>query len=149
ISFICTDLVRVIVGKDDEQKTFYVHEGLICARSKFFFNAMKKEWSESEDKRVQLPDDEPDLFGLYLTLLYTDTLPINHKSISGSAQFLQLVRLYILADKVMDVKSRNTIMHTLLVRNAKDAALPSSESIRVLYKNTTPQCPARRLFVDI
>jgi len=52
------------------KKDFYVHEGLICNRSDFFKNAMKEPWLELEERRVTLAEEEPDVFALYLELLY-------------------------------------------------------------------------------
>jgi hypothetical protein len=51
-------------------KEFTVHEDLICPRSHFFRKAMSGPWKESEERKVDLPEDEPGVFALYLKLIY-------------------------------------------------------------------------------
>lgn len=135
--------MRVIVGKENEgQKTLSVHEGIICTRSRFFHNAMKREWRQSEAKVVRMPDDVPDIFELYIILLYTNTIPIEQDS-----QLPKLLDLYLLADKVIDIKSKNLIMKAILGRIAENKFFPAS-AINTLYRSTTSNSPARRLIVD-
>jgi hypothetical protein len=110
---------------------------------------MKKEWTEFGGKVVRLPDDTPKTFELYLTLLYTNTPPVIEDSTIGDMQFLKLVNLYILADKVIDIQTNNTIMYAMFVRTYHDIEFPPTEAIKAIYDGTTPGSPARRFFVDM
>jgi hypothetical protein len=49
---------------------FFAHEGLICPRSDFFHKAMNGPWKEAGERMVPLPEDEVEIFSLYLDLLY-------------------------------------------------------------------------------
>jgi hypothetical protein len=159
---------------------------------------------------VKLPEDDPALFEAYLTVAYTNTVPIkknedaktlsndadmsnndadtssndadassnntntsnnnagtlsndpnassNQNSPSTSAQDLPrprgppqfpfLVDLYVLADKYMDVASKNVIMTGMLVR-AKENKRPASSAIATLYRHTASPFLARRFCVDV
>jgi hypothetical protein len=139
--------VKVIVGKDSEkQQTFFVHEGLICARSKFFHKALNGNWTESSERLVKLPDDKPVIFELYLQLLYTNNLPIGVTE--DGKQFSELARLYVLAEKVMDTKSKNIIVAAMISRGA-DGYFATGNAIKWIYEGTVASSPARRLYVDL
>ena len=110
--------MKVIVGKGKNEKSFFVHQGLICGRSKFFNNAINGSWSESEDRVVRLPDDTPKVFELCLELLYSRSLPIRDDSDGGkkSTELSSLSKLYVLAKKLMDVESKNATIMGMLAR---------------------------------
>lgn len=63
-------MIRVVVGEAEETKEFHVHEGIICPRSGFFAKAMTEPWSEADERKVTLSAEEPNVFSLYLQLLY-------------------------------------------------------------------------------
>ena len=46
----------------ETKQEFYVHESLLRANSRFFDNALKKEWKEGQEAAVDLPVHDPDLF---------------------------------------------------------------------------------------
>ena len=65
--------IEVIVGK--AERKFYVHETLICSKSEFFAKALNKVWIEKQQRRVVMPEDDPELFLGYLNWVYTGTIP--------------------------------------------------------------------------
>ena len=69
-------LVKVNVGEDDEMKTFFVHHGLLTQNSSFFTTALKSPWKEAQEQIVELPEDDTDVFELYLQWLYQHKLPM-------------------------------------------------------------------------
>jgi hypothetical protein len=118
------------VGSDSGIKEFSVHEDLICPRSHFFEKALNGAWKESEERKVDLPEDEPEVFALYLKLRYvstvhisnrvaltfrlqTNTLPIKKSGAPAEAkvivsrEYTSLSKLYVLAEKLMDDKARS------------------------------------------
>lgn len=50
---------------------FMVHEELLTEHSPFFQAAIKKEWNESQDRNIPLPDDDPEVVSLYVNWTYT------------------------------------------------------------------------------
>lgn len=51
-------------------KQFTVYESLITSNSAFFANALGHDWKEAQERVVPLPENEPEVFRLYLTYLY-------------------------------------------------------------------------------
>ena len=68
--------VEVRVGENENQKIFFVHKNLIASRSEFFAKASSGKWKQAEDNMVDLHEDEPEVFGLYLQLVSTRTQPL-------------------------------------------------------------------------
>jgi hypothetical protein len=54
------------VAVDDEKETYSVHENFVCGSSPFFDRAMTGTWRDSLERAVQLPDEEPEIFALYV-----------------------------------------------------------------------------------
>ncbi|KAF2868938.1 hypothetical protein BDV95DRAFT_577969 [Massariosphaeria phaeospora] len=95
---------------DNEGVEFCVHENLICTRSAFFRKAMNGTWKESEEKYVELPEDEPDIFRLYVELLYSARLTTK----TLAYEVISLCKLYVLAEKLQDSLSKNLIIDALV-----------------------------------
>ncbi|KAF2657829.1 hypothetical protein K491DRAFT_776895 [Lophiostoma macrostomum CBS 122681] len=144
VSAFHTAILKVIVGEDgDQQKTFLVHEGVICLRSKFFHNALNGEWIESTERAVKSPDDAPAVFEHYLQLLYAGSIPI----LGQDRQFDDLTKVYVLAEKLMDIRSKNKIVSAMLARSKVN--FPFMSAVAALYSGTPESSPARRLYVDV
>jgi hypothetical protein len=137
-------MLTVLVG--NEQHKFQVHEGIICARSRFFKSAVKPHWTRS-NRDIKLPADDPSQFEDYLSIVYMDKVPVLGTS-QDDDQFSILAGLYILADKLIDVQSKNLIAKAMIKRGEENA-VPSGGAIYKLYVRTPASSPARRLFVDL
>lgn len=68
---LASPIVTVVVGESQQEIT--AHEGVLCGSSKLFRNAMNGKWKESEDRRIFLPDDDPETFRSYLQLCYVSS----------------------------------------------------------------------------
>ncbi|KAF2122118.1 hypothetical protein BDV96DRAFT_682126 [Lophiotrema nucula] len=157
-------IITIRVGQGAEQKTFLVHSTVICPRARFFEKAMNGSWKEAEDKVVELKEDDPITFQRYQSLIYAGSAafpdPEKDQSRVGYAVLnLQkaLVRIYILADKLQDTKSKALVTETLLAVRRKSWKMVdgtsedyafSSSLIRIIYDDTPDSCPLRRMVVD-
>jgi hypothetical protein len=145
--------IRVNVGKEERMKKFTVHASVVCRRPKFFEKAMSGDWKEAQDKSVDLREDDPETFSLYTQLLYTGTLPIAASDRPNKPlEWSVLARLYVLAEMLMDITTKNTVLNALLskyreVLNGMRHA-PGIESVKIIYEGTSSHSPARRLMVD-
>lgn len=133
---------------------------------------MKPEWASlrSDPKTIELPDDDPAAFGLYMSFLYSGQLPIlqeaNSQTTTDSEELNEnyntLAYAYVLGERLMDVPFKNAISDTyvLCARGTAPAPpnaaaftiprrYPSNEEIRIIYSGTTDSSPLRRLIVDI
>lgn len=149
------------MGLDGANKKYYTGHKVILSRSSDFFKkACNKEWKEGQSKIIRLPEVEPEAFDIYLQYLYTgevvatdDELP-EHRDGSREAQ-AQVVRLhwilietYLLADMLLDTKSKNAIMDAFIEILKDTKRLPDLDTITDVFRKTTDTSPMRRLLVD-
>ncbi|KAF1355715.1 hypothetical protein EJ07DRAFT_158337 [Lizonia empirigonia] len=144
--------VRVKHAEDAEkEQSYYVHRQLLCSRSKYF----KSRASDPDIVTFDL-DLEMKLrtFALYLTLLYSRKL-----TTKGPEEFRWLCRLFILAERLQDVESKNLVidgMFSYLQEStpvfsstpvARNRGIFDTAPVNWLYK-MVPESSARRLVVD-
>lgn len=158
---ICTSLtasvIKVCVGTGKNQRFFYVHQSLLCSQSEFFKKALNGKWKESEENSINLSEDDPEIFSLYLEQLYTGSLPIlgdTVEVIPSDFNYTTLAELYILAEKLMDVKTKNNVLDGILRASRmsdKSGAsyFPSFTTVETIYNGTPGPCAGRRLMVDL
>lgn len=126
----------VLVGARKTQ--FTAHTDVVCARSEFFKAACHKHWQEGQLRVVSLPDAEPETFQMYMDLTY-DRLVFDFDSSP-----LPLVKFYVLADYLDDLKARNRAMRLLLEQNHT----PSPATIEFLWEHTVRGSFLRQWAVD-
>ncbi|PVH96593.1 hypothetical protein DM02DRAFT_569316, partial [Periconia macrospinosa] len=118
-SFDVDSFFKVVVGRKPDQKTFLVHEEIICERSEFFRRAMNGNWAESTDRIVKLPEDRVEIFETYLNLIYTGKIPTELHAVPPTldqmlSEYECLFRLYILAEKLQDIDAKNAAIESVL-----------------------------------
>ncbi|KAJ4321862.1 hypothetical protein N0V94_002695 [Neodidymelliopsis sp. IMI 364377] len=174
--YVNSPFIRVLVGKDPEVHGYFVHGDLICARSDFFAKAMNDRWKEAKDRTVPLPDDESEIFSLYLRLLYasnitptishhadclqTNELPVkpsgsgvDNKDATHDA-YTSLSKLYVLAEKLIDNTTKELVLaaisaHAREMLSQDLICIPPIESIQMIYEGTPEGSPVRRLITQI
>lgn len=103
---------------------------------------------------VSLPDDDVEVFRLYLNLMYTNQL-----ATKGPKELQKLCRLFVLAEKLQDQTAKNHIidgMHAFFHQNVLTDSLGTdversscAEAIKMLYEGTPENSQARKLVVDL
>ncbi|RLM00041.1 hypothetical protein CFD26_108239 [Aspergillus turcosus] len=146
--------VDVVVGA--QQEVFSVHETLIRASSSFFDKAMAGDWKESQQRTIHLPDDDSEIFAVYVHWLYCGTLPVfsDEPGAPARAEYLALVKAYVLGDKMLDFRFQNTAIDGIVEKSqsvAKDGNCwyPNGELIKYAFENTNESAPIRELLVDM
>lgn len=159
MSSFSTSILKVVVGEEPSQKTFIVHEGIICERSEFFRRAMNGNWAESSERVVKLPEDSAEIFGTYMNLVYTgmvatqlDDTNEETKHTKLSAECIYLCQLYVLAEKLQDALAKGSVREALrrldLEKNGEGRfVLPPLKAINLLYEGTCEGDPVRIVFV--
>ncbi|KAF7195301.1 hypothetical protein HII31_03507 [Pseudocercospora fuligena] len=66
----------VIVKVGRPATVFHVNEERIAESSESFKAALKKEWPSGRSRIIQLPDEDAEIFNVYLNWLYARALPI-------------------------------------------------------------------------
>lgn len=117
---------------------------------------MSGPWQESSQHTVQLPEDEPDIFGHYVHWLYYGTLPVfcNKPGLPGNVEYLNLVKAYTLGDKFLDTKFQDAAIDAIIQKTVSKATdggswYPVGEVIEYVYSNTNKSALIRKLLVDM
>jgi hypothetical protein len=66
-STLTSSIITLVVGR--EQRLFAAHEDVLC-HSPFFAAACRGQFMEAQNKRITLPDEEPEIFSSVLEYLY-------------------------------------------------------------------------------
>lgn len=135
-----------------------VHEKLIRASSPFFNKALSGAWQESQERTVQLPEDEPEIFAIYVHWLYYGTVPVVcHEagdSNDADAEYLNLAKAYTLGDKLMDTKFQDATIDAIveasnIINTNGTSWYPGTEVVQFVYDNTNESASIRTLLVDM
>lgn len=148
--------MKVVVGA--EKQCFYIHPSALAARSKFFEAALKKEWRPNNEQPVELPEDDPDSFNIYLRWLYFGNVALQPTGLSvlldSDLSYLSLAKLYSLGEKLLDTYFQDCVINAMVLRsrneaNSNQCSYPGHPAIQTIYRGTPSTSPARRLLVDI
>jgi hypothetical protein len=142
------DVVVFLVGTD-APKRFTIHEGLVKPRSEFVRLALRGDWKEAQERTIPLPEDDPSVFSVYQQWLYGGRIhTLCNTVFKPDDEYKILVKAYILGEKIMDQDFKDS---------AADAIVEKLRSLRrfdasltdLVFENTLPTSPLRRLWMDI
>lgn len=138
------------IGEEDDKATFDIHQHSIAFRSAFFKKAITGDWKEAQDRVVKLPEDELTTFQHYVHLLYTGKLGVVPESgpapYDGGEEKIRLAKLYVLAEKLQDVDTKNlveTLCYSAVARQAL-VELLSPQASRSSPSSTLERLQARQ-----
>ena len=135
-----------------------MHSEVLTARSLFFRKALSGGFKEAEERVVELPEDDPEIFGMYLHYVQTNELSIVPEPLpeqyTGMEEQGTLARMYVLAEKLQDVKSKNAIVRGMIAscyqkRFDNKCYFFGPKSMTLLYQGTMPGSKARKLVVEM
>ncbi|KAL0260911.1 hypothetical protein SLS55_004603 [Diplodia seriata] len=110
VSGVLSDIIQVRVG--DRQQLFQVHKNILCASSPFFRKACNGPWKESQDGRIELPEDDPRAFEVYIKWLYFGMIEV---SVDANFQnYLEVYNAYKLGDKILDAAFKNSAIDHII-----------------------------------
>ena len=125
-------------------RNFAIHESVVCRSSAFVRSAMHKGWKEADDREIPLPDEEPSVFEVYQNWLYERKI----YSVDWTESYRTLVKSYIFGDKLVDYQYKNAVIHAI-IQKLRDTSLFDLGLTNLIYDNTPPESPLRRLLRDI
>lgn len=162
-------MVEIRLGKGDNVQSLWAHKDLLRSKSEFFANALNGRSQEADENVVKLPDDDVEIFELYIQLLYTGKIPsiTDIAATAGdpvyiiSSEHCRLCNLYVLAEKLQDRTAKDTIIDAVVEAAAEDPRkarvplaggylryFPSKYAIVDVYQGTPSSSPMRKLLVD-
>ncbi|CAK1360416.1 hypothetical protein CB0940_06468 [Cercospora beticola] len=150
-------IIAVVAGQDERSATFHVHEDLLREHSHFFDAALNHQWKEAQERKITLPEDNPDVVDVYVQWLYGDTVKdALTKTLGGPRRFRSAVWAvaYLFGDKIQDRPFSNAVMEawTLSIDEPLDDGLRryvSAGCVRKVYKHTTSGSLVRQFLVHI
>ncbi|KAH7085250.1 hypothetical protein BKA63DRAFT_13643 [Paraphoma chrysanthemicola] len=159
ISFDVSTMLIVVVGKEPNEKRFLVHEGFVCARSAFFQRAMNGPWAERDERIIKLPEDDPEVFAIYVNFVYTNTVatgplerPIHRAT--ARTEYMLLSKLYVLCEKLCDIAAKNAVLQAIRavsseVTDSGEMYIANLSAVQIIYAGTPKGSLGRRLMADM
>lgn len=141
--------MTLIVG--ETKTTFHVHEAELCEASPVFKAAFSSNFKESSERKMNLPEDDAELFNLLIEWLYGHRYdlpqPIGDKTKDGT-RFMEAMRLYVLADKYGVAGLKSCIAKTIF-NTMKDGNVTGPNMDTVAYQNVSQTSGIRKLLADL
>lgn len=147
------EVISVEVGTGNDKKKFGVHRGLICHHSSYFKAALLGDFKEAHEKHVALPEDDPEVFRVVFTWLYTRRLVGEKEAdIEGwnaySLKFTKLCKAWVFGDARGMSEFQNAVMLELISDSAYKDDYHDAKAITWAYEHTTPGAPLRIFLAD-
>ncbi|KAF2443932.1 hypothetical protein P171DRAFT_485401 [Karstenula rhodostoma CBS 690.94] len=148
------EFVTVVVGTGDERKSFALHKSVVCKRSEFFHASLCGDWKESHADKIELPEDDPDIFQLYNQSLYVGNVHQAEPDESSQSKYHYLGQLYVFADKMINVQAKNHVTEAIFHR-LKASVIPINhdvcdelaDMITMIWNVTSQDAPVRQLLI--
>jgi hypothetical protein len=93
---------------------------LICSSSDYFKKAMEGGWKEAQERKFYL-DDDPEIFQVYCTWLYTKTIATvdttsdtADEAVDRSVEHSTLARAYVFGEKRQDMAFKNALINAFI-----------------------------------
>lgn len=134
--------MKLVVGSSKVK--FSVHKEMLCGVSSFFKSALNGSFREGREQTITLPEDDPDIFDLFVQWLYTKNYEIQGSDGRLDQTFYtEAVQLYCLADKYDVSTLRSHIHQAFDGKMMQRASPPTREDAAALYDGTNPGAPLR------
>ncbi|EMD01278.1 hypothetical protein BAUCODRAFT_21198 [Baudoinia panamericana UAMH 10762] len=144
--------VEIVVGTGTDQVSYFVHDQQLRQHSAFFATAMEdgSGLMEGEVRKVELPKDEAVVFGDYVHWLCNST--IFYIRGAEGPDWQPLIKLYILAQKLLDGHCQDGIIDALIQSSCEVGSdgsnwYPFTMNVDLVHKHTSVGSPLRRLMV--
>jgi hypothetical protein len=142
-------MVQLKQGDNIDAESFVVHKGVVCHHSSYFRGACESKFKEGVDNVFVLDNHPRDTFRSFVRWLYAQKVCTNVADKEGS---LGLARLWILADVRGVPALKSEVINELVKRCnketfGKEQFEMSIETINLVYNETSPESPLRRLLM--
>lgn len=120
---------------------------MICSESEFFRAALNGPWTESQTRQVELSEENPAVFGLFVHWLYSGKVAVNTDERKAADL---LFEAYKLGDKLRALRFMNYTIDICATSSMK----PTDDFVATLspeyvYKHTPSESKFRRLYRDL
>ena len=133
----------MIVGTGDQQKTWYLPKKVLTRCSPFFDAALNGKFVEASSKVINLPEDNPIAFEIWVTWLSLGKC----KDLFGTDYDNDYVRAWTLGDKLACPAFQDHVMFQFLSWWVSGEGL-YLDTIKLAYEVSSPGSKLRHLFID-
>ncbi|KAK0654592.1 hypothetical protein DIS24_g5050 [Lasiodiplodia hormozganensis] len=145
---LTSEIIQVDVGSG--QRKYYIHKDILCASSPFFAKACNGNWKEARERRIELPEDEPECFDKYVQWLYFNELFVEERKNDCEAlRWGDWLDAYLLGDKLLDQKFKDACFDIVYNQYENGGTLSPSDQAKLLYENLPESDPYLRLYVYV
>lgn len=137
--FSAIEMVLLVVGKEDIKIS--VHENVLFEASPVLKTIFTSKFNEGSERSIYLPDDDADLMDALIQNLYAP-----QSGFSDMRSTMELLRVYVLADKYNVVSVKNRVCERCL--STLETQPPTESEVEFVYENTTSKTAMRKLLVD-
>lgn len=105
------------------------------------------------ERTIELPEDDPEIFAVYVHWLYDGTLPVFgvDESTTENTEYMILLKAHCLGDKLLNTGFQNTILSAIEKAEFPDCyvetTLPTVAVITYAYENTNEHSVLQKKFV--
>ena len=131
------------VGSQNAATIWHLPKALLIHESSFFAAALSGPFAEAKLNSVTMPDDDPDVFELWIQWLLVADI---------ACEFDVLwVKAWILGDKLGCLEFQNLVMIRLLDSHSpfQKAGLIEPSTLRVAYEGSAPGSKLRKWAIDL
>ena len=104
--FLTSPIVSIFVGN---RRTFLLHSGLLNGESEKLYNSLKGDFMEAENWKINLPDEDPELFGYFVEYLYRDGSLLS-RNVANYSEYITVARLYALGERLGAVRFQSVAL---------------------------------------
>ena len=142
-------ILSIKVGKEAEEKEFFVHKELICHYSRFFQTAMTGIWLEAITGEFKFPSENVEVFAVFENWLYSQVLDL---SAQWTSNIPFILSLYVFGEQKQSPGFQNAVIDILKMVKTRDTVkrvLFNSNELQYIYESTMEGSPLRKLASDL
>jgi len=130
-------MVTIKVGANKVE--FNAPKNSLCAASPFFRSAFTHDWAEKQQGMLHLAEDKPQTFSILLQWILSGSIVLRNEptaAIKRRDEWLSLLDLYVLADRLAMTSLKNEVMDIVNVDGADEKVVPSGLFCKQIYTRT-------------
>lgn len=138
-------MVKITVGHSKQE--FSLHKGLLCNIAPYFDAALNGSFTEGEEQRIDMPEEDVEVFKYFQLWAYTDCI-LTESETEKDISSLLMIKLYIFAEARCMPRLQKAVIDLLLDKTIASKKVPFKQ-LNFVYANTADGSLLRRLFVDL
>lgn len=130
-------MIDINVDKGQNKTHFRVHKAILCAKVPYFDRMLNSKFREEEENRIDIPEDDAEVFDLLMLWVYTGKLPalipVPDQTYTCTLNFDALA-FYALADKMCLDNLMDEVASAYIERNRAARSLPAVDYLDYIYE---------------